>query len=577
MESPMRQLSLAIACVWAIGCGDDVPADTDGTESASTSTADAGTTGGIVGTTHTGVGTTGVDTTAGVDDSTGSTGEPPPEPLVWIDDCVVLGTDLSDLHPRVECAGITVPLDWDDPDGETIEVAAFRVRSEAARHKGAIWHLDGGPGGSGISFLANASHIAELNDAGWDVMVHSHRGTLIPRLSCVGDVNGASCRTELESTWGDGLRHFNTVSAAHDQAEFMRRAAVDDDGLTIAYGVSYGSYWGQFLVGLHPEVVDGVVLDSVLGAYTSVATQEAAIDERMLSLLQACVDDPVCGPRVGFASGAAFAQAVVDAFDNGDCGPLDGGQWADSGFRGAFGQMLNTATVRNYLPLLAAVVGRCTPEDSELVSTAINAIFTRVFSAAPGGGSIAEKRAAAEAQSNRYGLPGNLFGAGVMFPVVVSTTMLPDDANIAVGANVLATTGLPGAVLAAHEFFADLPDVAFDSDFVPRVPVLILNAAYDVQTPLPWAEAVATQYGTEVLVVPDGQHGVINPGNGGAALDGTPCTRPILLAFAADPTQPVDDACVATLPQVDVNLTRPDLLPVNQAAFGVDDPWSLLQ
>ncbi|MEM6989812.1 MAG: hypothetical protein AAF721_04930 [Myxococcota bacterium] len=564
---------LVVSLLFGFGCGDDVASDPAGTEGADSTS----TTTGEVDPGSTGAGTTSSESTGALDTTAGTTGEPPPPPLEWSDECITAGSDFGNLHPRMECTAIDVPLDWADPEGETITIATFRVRSEAAERRGAFWMLDGGPGGSGIAFFLDSNGVDELNAEGWDLVVHSHRGTLAPRLECAGEPTGPACLAELEGTWGDGLQHFNTVQAAHDQAELMRRAAVDDDGLAVVYGVSYGSYWGQFLLGLHPDVADAVILDSVLGAYTSVATQEAAIDERMLNLLQECVDDPICGARVGYTSGSEFAQAVIDAFDNGDCGPTDDGPWAATSFKGEFGAMLNTGVARNYLPLLAALLARCTPEESSLVAGAIDQIFGRIFSAAPGPGTPQAKLAEARARSLHYGVSPDVFGSSALFPVVVSTTMLPDDVDIQVGANVLATTGLPSAVAGAHEFFGPLPDVAFDADFVPEVPVLILNANYDLQTPFPWATAVADQYGVEVIAVPDGQHSVFSPGNGGRTVDGAGCIRPLVFGFAAAPGDPLEDACLESLPQVDVNLTRPDLVSISKAVFGLEDPWTLVE
>ncbi len=574
--------SKRVGCIRAVvplaltlaGCGDDVAEDVAGTGGASSgsTTASDDARPGSTGSTA----ATDPDSTGDGDESTGTTGGPPATPLSWSDECIALGSDFSNLHPRMECTAVEVPLSWDEPDGEQITVPAFRVRTEADVRRGTLWQLDGGPGGSGIGFFAEPGRVDQLNAEGWDVAVHSHRGTLSPRLSCSSPTYSDQCRSDLEGTWGDGLQHFNTVQAAHDLAELLRRADVDEDGSAVVYGVSYGTYWAQFLLGLHPDAADAVILDSVLAADADVATQEALVDERATAILQSCVDDPVCGARVGYASGEAFSQAVIQAFDTGDCGTADAGTWTESQFREQLGQLLNARTARNYVPLLAAMLARCTPEDTERVAAAIPDIFNGAFSAAPAE-SPQQRMARARTQSSRYGVSPDVFFSPELFSVVVATTLVTDGTSIELGANVLASIGIPSALEASQEIYADLPDVALDTDFVPQVPVLILNAAYDLQTPLPWADDIAEQYGVEVQVVADGQHSVFSPGTGGRDLDGTPCVRPLALAFAAAPDDPVDAACLGTLPQLDVNLGRADLTPISQAAFGVDDPWTLLE
>jgi len=552
-----------------VGCADDDGSGAGGT--GGSSTGPVSTPGS---TTHDDGTTSGADSTTsgGENESSSSTGEPVPDPLVWSDQCVFGKSDFTALHPQLECTAIEVPLDWDDPDGEQITVAAFVVRSTAARRLGTLWQLDGGPGSSGIAFFLNHDRVETITDAGWDFLVPAHRGTLSPQLRCSGPPLASACRTELEQEWGGGLRHFNTVNAAHDLAEFLARAAVDDDGAAIVYGVSYGTYLAQFLLGLHPHAADAVVLDSVLPAEPSVMQQESVIDSRAVALLQECVDDPVCGARVPFESGEAFGQAVIDAFNNSDCGAIDNGTWMESELHDTFGQLLNRQSQRNYIPLLAALAQRCTPEDSTLVSDAILGLNTAFQLHSDSVDPLAEERA----RASRYGGVSNeLFFRQELFAVVVATSLVPDGADVELGAEVLASSGLASTVDEAQSVFGTLPNAPFETEFVPEIPVLILNARYDLQTPLPWAEGVADQYGSSVVVIEDAQHGVAIPGTGGRDLDGTPCVHPLVMGFAAAPDDPIDDACIATLPAIDVNLVRPDLGGPSQMAFGTSDPWSL--
>ena len=57
-----------------------------------------------------------------------------------------------------ECARVTVPLDYQHPDGQSIRLAVLKVPAQDQAHKvGALVVNPGGPGGSGVDYAANAS------------------------------------------------------------------------------------------------------------------------------------------------------------------------------------------------------------------------------------------------------------------------------------------------------------------------------------------------------------------------------------------------------------------------------------
>src|SRR5690606_26897450 len=53
------------------------------------------------------------------------------------------------------CTTMKVPLDWDDPEGDTIDLALVRARSSGAESEriGSLIFNFGGPGGSGVTTL----------------------------------------------------------------------------------------------------------------------------------------------------------------------------------------------------------------------------------------------------------------------------------------------------------------------------------------------------------------------------------------------------------------------------------------
>lgn len=586
--SCLRSL-LLLSLTTTAACSDDVAvSDTDDAGQATGSSSPTPDPTGIPGTTSTSTTTsTGSSDESGLDESsTGDTtgGEPLPEPLLWQTDCEAGSYDLARLHPDLECTAMEVPIDWNAPDGETIVVGAVRIPTTADERVGTFWALDGGPGGSGLGYALDEGWREELRAAGWDVIIPPHRGTFSPLLSCgSADYLSADCRLQLDDAWGDGLQHFNTVQAARDVGEFIRRERLSEDEAVVVYGVSYGTYWAQFYAGEFPTQANAIILDSAVPTTADLALEEYLVQGISEQLLQACVDDPICGARVGFESGEAFSAAVIDALDNGACGAGDPGNWEDGNYGLLFGQLMNSRNLRNYIPLMAAMLTRCDPDLSTTVNSAINGLFGQLGaplrpaerfpigpSLAPGTGPLLD------------GAPppiDSLF-SGPLQSTVIATTMLTADATPAQAeldaTRHFASLGFGTLMRRVQENWDDLPKVEFDRDFESQTPMLVFNAHYDLQTVFPWAEIVAAQHGAPLVEFADGQHGVTLSNTGGKTLEGESCAREIMLAFVEDPEAPVDDDCAGELPQIDVNLARPDLADISMAAFGTGDPWSLL-
>jgi pimeloyl-ACP methyl ester carboxylesterase len=550
-----------LAVFFVVACGDDVEIDSPvgGTEQGST-----------------GHGATGTETTGETEPppDVGTTGEEPIEPLPWQDDCSFGGTDLGELHPELECAGIEVPLDWDDSDSPMIQIAVFRVRAAAADRVGQIWLLDGGPGGSGLGFI-EPSLVEPLRDAGFDVVVPAHRGTLSPRLRCTSP--GTSlCRAQLDDEWGDGLRHFSTLQAAADLGELIERSRTDDDGRTLVYGLSYGTFWAQYYLTKHPDQVDGVILDSVLPMNTAVLEQEALQQELAVALLQRCVDDPECGGAVGFGSGEDFAAAVVEVIESGECGSFAGTSWLASGLRQRFGMLLNTGRVRSFMPLIAAMLHRCTPELTALANSAMTALWQEAHAL--------EAPAPALPLTSWSGTaPGHMLEPEFYYSqelgaVVISTSVLPDDGDpytpLAEAEKHLVTLGFGQMFLSNYDLWGDIPNAPVPAQEIAEVPVLVLNGTFDLQTPSPWAQKVSTALGQPFVEFDDAAHGVVIEGSADGS--SVACGRSLMLSFATSGQIPDEPACLADVPPIDVNLTTPALQALAEHAFGTPDPWALL-
>ncbi|MEM9455280.1 MAG: alpha/beta hydrolase [Myxococcota bacterium] len=528
--------------------------------------------------------TTGSLDSTGAESSTGEEIELPP-PLPWTDQCTYAGSDLSRLDPNLLCAGIEVPLDWDDPQGESIVIAAFKIPTTADVRRGQMWLLAGGPGSSGLPFLGATSLTEVLTEAGWDVLVPAHRGTFSPLLDCLAPPASLQCRASLEEDWGEGLRHFNSSAAGHDLAALIERERQIPGDPAVVYGVSYGTMWAMHYASLHPEQPDGVVLDSVLPAEVDVLTQESQQQAAVEVLLQRCIDDPACGPTLPYATGAEFSAAVVAAIDQGDCGGNDNGAWPDTFFRDQLGFLLNGSR-RDYVPLMAALLAACTPPTSELFT----ASFGQLLAGASSLGPMATPAPLVEGPRfdiapyrwgdwrDDYSVDDALFFSRELQYAVMGTTILREEQDpgpiVEAARQNLVGLGFADLFVSTHEVWTTLPDVALLPPWSPDVPALVLAGSFDLQTPLGWTDEL--MLGGEhqhLLVFDSANHGVLNSGN---TADGAPCAQDIILAFASEPTAALDASCMDDVPQVDPALTRPDLLELSAMVFGTDDPWSLV-
>ena len=87
--------------------------------------------------------------------SNGSTGAKIPKGLESFYHQKLTWTDCPDgaTGTAFQCATVTVPLDYDHPQGKTITVALKKLPSTSPSPRGSVFLNPGGPGGSGISLI----------------------------------------------------------------------------------------------------------------------------------------------------------------------------------------------------------------------------------------------------------------------------------------------------------------------------------------------------------------------------------------------------------------------------------------
>ncbi|BDA64533.1 alpha/beta hydrolase [Actinomyces capricornis] len=90
------------------------------------------------------------------------------------------GMSASDAGTGFECATVEVPLDYENPGGQTIEIAMKKHGATGAPSKGALFLNPGGPGGSGVSTVEGLAtpgrYVSADVAAAYDVIGFDPRG-----------------------------------------------------------------------------------------------------------------------------------------------------------------------------------------------------------------------------------------------------------------------------------------------------------------------------------------------------------------------------------------------------------------
>ena len=239
--------------------------------------------------------------------------------------------EIVDAAESADCAMLTAPMDYEDPDGSTIELAVTRIAATGDDRIGSVVLNPGGPGAAATTF---APLVAALWKGGpvterFDIVGFDPRGVGLSRpavdcytdeerdadvpLSALGEWTEESARKIVDKC-ADGtgsedvLAHLGTRDTARDMD--LLRSALGDDKLTFA-GVSYGTRLGAVYAEMFPQNVRALVLDGAVDPLKSSGERRIQLSEGLQASFQRfaeyCVTQAVC------PLGTDPAQATVEA------------------------------------------------------------------------------------------------------------------------------------------------------------------------------------------------------------------------------------------------------------------------
>jgi pimeloyl-ACP methyl ester carboxylesterase len=441
---------------------------------------------------------------------------------------------------QLQCATLTVPMDHSDPDGEEIELALARSRSTGSPDErlGSVVFNPGGPGGSGIEFLASALAGMPAELAGrFDLVSFDPRG--------VGDSTPVRClddETKDEHLEGDlspdtdadvqeaveqqrefiescqesaprMVRHMSTADVAADLD--LIREALGDEQLNYV-GMSYGTLIGAVYATLFPDNVRAMVLDGAVSPVASVEerlrAQRRSFQDALASFVEHCDSDPDCA--LGPDSGASI-EATRTRLDQ---QPLE--VQTPSGPRTMGVDLFDIALA------------------TALYETSLwGAVATAIAQIDRGGATVLFTLVDLQVGRNPDGTYDNSSDAQVMVNCADEEERLSVDEGVATARRIIGELPTFGDALAWGALGClEWPEPANplpDLDGAGAPPIVVVGTIGDPATPYEWSEQMTDALESAVLLTYEG--------DGHAAfLRGGPCIDDAVVAYLVDLEVPPD-------------------------------------
>ena len=249
----------------------------------------------------------------------------------------------GEVSGRMNCATLSVPIDWSEPGGASISLALARMSAAAPDKRiGSLFFLPGGPGQSGVDSarFAERSLSPDLLER-FDIVGFDPRGQVRSKpVTCDGNLTRAQYEQSYPATadefatlrqtnralaescdqlTGPLARHVDTAAVARDIDAI--RAGIGEDKISLI-GTSYGTNVGQHYAELFPNRIRALTLDSNmdhaqdLKSYQEVSA--VALEESFLRFVAWCDRTDTCalhGKNVPAYFDELYAKAAAGGLE----------------------------------------------------------------------------------------------------------------------------------------------------------------------------------------------------------------------------------------------------------------------
>jgi pimeloyl-ACP methyl ester carboxylesterase len=428
------------------------------------------------------------------------------------------------------CSTMLAPLDYAKPDGTAITLMVAKRPAKSAEPRGSLIINPGGPGGSGVGYVGyfDAAGLTDYDIVGWDprgvgrsTPVNCWGQADLDRYfamdSSPDDAAELQARIDEQTDFGRScldrsgalLEHISTMDTVRDLD--LLRGLVGDAKLNY-FGASYGTRIGALYAEMYPQRVGRMILDGAVDVNgTSKITQVDGFERALHHFAQWCAEDNC---RMGSQQDDVL-HVIKDFLDRLDQQPLKASddrtlsqqQGVEAVFYSMYGGTSSWPMLREAL------------ED---------AIFDK-------DGSKMLQLADASDRRNRDGSYGQLNYA---FPAIRCLDSQDNSVRMAErrlaqesrSAPILGPLNGPDLVCARWPVkSASKPPKV---DVTGASPIMVIGTTGDPATPYEYAQSMARELGSGVLVTLDGE--------GHLAYGQSACVRKLVVAYLVDDKVPAD-------------------------------------